>query len=62
MNAQRLLASKEASEYTGAPRDYLLNQAKLGNLSYVQPSPKKIMFFAKDLDRWMLTWRRVETQ
>jgi excisionase family DNA binding protein len=52
--------TKEAAEYTGTPANYLLNQAKMGHLSYIQPSPKRIMFDRDDLDAWMASWKVVK--
>ena len=56
----RLMATDEAGDYTGTSKNYVVNQAKLGHISYVLTSPKKIMFFRDDLDVWMKGWRRIE--
>ena len=44
--SDRLLLTKDAAEYCNVSNGYLLNQAKMGRVAYVQPSPKKIMFQA----------------
>jgi excisionase family DNA binding protein len=60
--SEKLMQSKEAAEYTGAPRDFMLNQAKAGHITYLQVSPKKIMFRKADLDSWMEKWKEVNAQ
>jgi hypothetical protein len=56
----KLMESDEASDYTRIAENYLLNQAKQGNITYILTSPKKIMFDKADLDTWMAGWRRIE--
>jgi hypothetical protein len=60
MNANQLMEATEAGEYTRTSKDYVSNQAKLGHISYVLTSPKRIMFDRTDLDAWMASWKRVE--
>lgn len=54
--SDKLMEAKEASEYTGVSTPFLKNQAKLGQVGYVMPSPKRIMFRKSDLDTWMSSW------
>jgi hypothetical protein len=57
--SDRLLLTKDAAEYCNVSNGYLLNQAKMGRVAYIQPSPKKIMFSKPDLDTWMAGWLKV---
>ena len=57
---RKLLYSKDAADYCEVSNSYLMNQAKMGRVAYVQTSPKKILFDKHDLDKWMASWRRVE--
>jgi hypothetical protein len=58
----RLLVTRDAAEYCNVGSSYLTNQAKLGHVAYVLPSPKKMMFEKADLDSWMSSWRKVEAK
>jgi hypothetical protein len=51
--------TRDAAQYCDLGPAYLLTQAKLGLLTYVRPSPKKIHFAKDDLDLWMASWRKV---
>ena len=54
----KFLPTKDAAIYCGMSGAYLLNQAKIGNVPYIQPSAKKIFFDQADLDTWMAKWTK----
>jgi hypothetical protein len=54
----KFLPTKDAATYCGMSGAYLLNQAKIGNVPYIQPSRKKIFFDQADLDIWMSKWTK----
>jgi hypothetical protein len=62
MSGEKKLLAKDAADVCGVTTNYLLNQAKMGRVAYVQPSPRRIMFTKPDLDKWMSSWRKVEAQ
>jgi hypothetical protein len=51
---------KGAAERLGVKSSWLRNQTKQGTgPTYLQPSPKTILFRDEDLDRWRASWKVV---
>lgn len=56
-----LLNWKTAADRLGVKVPWLRNQTKRGTgPTYLQPSPKTILFRDEDLDRWKASWKTVK--
>ena len=53
----RLLTYKDAAQYCGLAEGYFRSQHREGRgPEYIKPSPRRVFFTARALDRWIATW------
>ena len=56
----RLLTYQEAAQYCGLTEGYFRNQHKeRQGPEFVKPSPRRVFFTPRALDRWMANWKVV---
>ena len=56
----RLLTYQEAAQYCGLTESYFRNQHKeRQGPEFVKPSPRRVFFTPRALDRWMANWKVV---
>jgi hypothetical protein len=59
---QQFLNIKQAADYCGVEHTLLKSAVEYNALSYFRPTPRKVLFQARDLDTWMASFKRVVPQ